>query len=257
MSDATVIPIAGGAILCDPSLAAQVEARWFDPLYWSGSPSGQVSGGRGAAWMVETPAGAGVLRHYRRGGAMARLLGDRYWWRGAVHTRPWREFQLLQDLYGQGLPVPQALAAHYRRHGLFYRADLLTRRLPQALTLAELLRAGQLDAPLMRQAGHTIARFHRAGAWHADLNAHNILRSGGEFYLIDFDRGELRPAAAGWQLQNLARLRRSLLKLGAAAAGSEAQFDAKLWQPLQQAHAAALENGHTEAAAAAAEKTRP
>src|SRR6185312_24099 len=66
-----------------------------------------------------------------------------------------------------------------------------------------------------------VGRFHRAGIWHADLNAHNVLVSPAGLHLIDFDRGRQRAPAAGWRLANLRRLRRSLLKLGAAAAGLE------------------------------------
>jgi 3-deoxy-D-manno-octulosonic acid kinase len=39
-----------------------------------------------------------------------------------------------------------------------------------------------------------IARFHRAGVWHADLTAHNILLEvRGVPWLLDFDRGRIRP----------------------------------------------------------------
>ena len=50
-------------------------------------------------------------------------------------------------------------------------------------------------------------------------------------YLIDFDRGRQRRPGEAWQLANLQRLRRSLVKLGAAAQG-EAVFEETLWKPL-------------------------
>jgi 3-deoxy-D-manno-octulosonic acid kinase len=76
-----------------------------------------------------------------------------------------------------------------------------------------------------------VARFHRAGVWHADLNAHNVLVTADGLYLIDFDRGRMRIPSPAWQQANLQRLRRSLLKLGAAA-GGEAAFETVVWQPL-------------------------
>jgi 3-deoxy-D-manno-octulosonic acid kinase len=79
--------------------------------------------------------------------------------------------------------------------------------------------------------GALVARFHRAGIWHADLNAHNVLVAPGQLYLIDFDRGRQRGPAETWQRANLQRLRRSLVKLGAAAQG-EASFEEQLWKPL-------------------------
>ena len=242
MNEATLKTTNAGAILCDVSIAAQVEDDWFDPTHW---PSGAVAGGRGAAWQVQTPAGAAVLRHYRRGGAVARLLGDRYFWNGAEHSRPFVEFRLLRHLQDLQLPAPRPLAARYRRSGLFYRADLLTRLIPEAQTLAELVRGRRLDPALMRRVGAAVAAFHANRVWHADLNAHNVLEAVGVVHLIDFDRGELRASREDWPQQNLERLRRSLLKVGAAGEG-QACFDSTLWQPLQDAYTAArrlLDNG--------------
>ncbi len=242
MNEATLKTTDASAILCDASIAAQVDDDWFDPAHWQ---SGAVAGGRGAAWQVYTPAGAAVLRHYRRGGAVARLLGDRYFWNGAERSRPFAEFRLLRHLQALQLPAPRPLAARYRRSGLFYRADLLTHLIPGAQTLAELARDHRLDAALMRQAGAAVAAFHANRVWHADLNAHNVLAAAGIVHLIDFDRGELRASRQDWPQQNLERLRRSLLKVGAAGEG-EAHFDSTLWQPLQGAYTAArtvLDNG--------------
>ncbi len=247
MNEAILKTSDASAILCDASIAAQVGDEWFDPAHWQ---SGAVAGGRGAAWQVQTTAGAAVLRHYRRGGAVARLLGDRYFWNGPERSRPFAEFRLLQHLQFLKLPAPRPLAARYRRDGLFYRADLLTHLIPDALTLAELVRDDRLDAALLREVGTTVAAFHANGVWHADLNAHNVLLASGVVHLIDFDRGELRASHEDWPQQNLERLRRSLLKVGAAGEG-EAHFDAALWQPLQESYTAArrvLDNGAAIAA---------
>jgi len=67
----------------------------------------------------------------------------------------------------------------------------------------------------------------RQGYW----IAHNVLVVPGELYLIDFDRGRLRKPATAWQQGNLQRLRRSLVKLGAAGHG-DAAFEETIWQPL-------------------------
>ena len=258
MNEATLKATGAGAILCEASIAAQVGDDWFDPAYWR---TAAVAGGRGAAWRVQTPAGEAVLRHFRRGGFVARFLGDRYFWHGAEQTRSFLEFRLLQRLRALGLPVPQPLAAHYRRSSVFYRADLLTRLIPSAATLAERLIQRRIDAATMHQVGTTIARFHAAGAFHADLNAHNVLfgevssvaaagPDGSAVYLLDFDRGELRASRDGWPQDNLDRLRRSLYKIGAAADG-EARFERELWQPLQDAYTDArqqFDNGAPPAA---------
>ncbi|GAB3791261.1 3-deoxy-D-manno-octulosonic acid kinase [Dyella agri] len=229
---------ADGAILFDATVSPQVDADWFVPERWRerGALRSQV-GGRGGVQLIATPAGECVLRHYRRGGMVAKLMGDRYLWRGADATRCFAEFRLLAEVARLGLPGPAPVAARYQRHGLFYRADLITRRIADVQTLAECLAAGKLDADMARETGSLVARFHRAGIWHADLNAHNVLVASSALYLIDFDRGRLRAPAEGWRLANLERLHRSLVKLGAAAQG-EATFRAAIWTPLLDAYEA-------------------
>ena len=205
-----------GAILFDCLRAAQADAAWLRPAHWLGAEEDAARGGRGAVWFVHGDFGAGVLRHYRRGGLMARINGDRYLWQDEESTRSFREFRLLTTLRARGLPVPAPLVAGYRRYGLYYRADLLTALIPRAQTLAQRLQAGAPVPANWGAIGATIARFHAQGAYHADLNAHNImLDDAGAVWLIDFDRGELRAAQPAWQQDNLARLQRSLRKLGA------------------------------------------
>lgn len=228
------------AILFDVAASSQVEPDWFVPQYWRERDSLRIqSGGRGGVAIITTPIGDCVLRHYRRGGMVASLLGDRYVWLGAQRSRPFQEFRLLAQIERLGLPGPVVVAARYCRHGMFYTADLITRRIADAQTLAECLATGTLDAPLAERVGSVIARFHEAGVWHADLNAHNVLVNPDGIYLIDFDRGRLREPAHDWQQANLQRLRRSLVKLGAAHQG-DAAFDKNIWQPLLQRYGKTL-----------------
>jgi 3-deoxy-D-manno-octulosonic acid kinase len=223
---------AEGAILFDAEVSPQVGHDWFAPDYWRGRGALRTqAGGRGGVAIGAAPVGECVLRHYRRGGLVAAAMGDRYLWTGAGRTRPFAEFRLLAEIARLELPGPLVVAARYCRHGLYYAADLITRRIADAQTLAECLAAGRLDGELAEEVGALVARFHRDGVWHADLNAHNVLVTPRALYLIDFDRGRMRIPATAWQRANLQRLRRSLLKLGAAAHG-EAAFEKNVWQPL-------------------------
>jgi 3-deoxy-D-manno-octulosonic acid kinase len=223
---------AEGAILFDAGVSPQVDGHWFDPAYWRDRAAlNTQAGGRGGVAVIATPAGECVLRHYRRGGMVAKLMGDRYLWTGANSTRGFAEFRLLQAMRRLELPAPQVVAARYQRLGLYYRADLITRRIADTQTLADCLAGGRLDEELAQEVGALVARFHRAGVWHADLNAHNVLVAASALYLIDFDRGRMRAPGQGWRLANLQRLRRSLFKLGAATDGEPA-FEQKVWKPL-------------------------
>jgi 3-deoxy-D-manno-octulosonic acid kinase len=208
-------PIRGGAMLYDASRAGNADAVWFDRLWWS--QRGEVrepAEGRGAAVFIDADARALVLRHYRRGGAMTRLRGDRYFWRGEALTRSYVEWHLLYVMRRAGLPVPVPIAAGYRRVDRFsYTADLLTEQIPASTSLAARLRAGPLALTGWIAIGRCLRRFHDDGIYHADLNAHNVLLDETDaVWLVDFDRGELRHPGY-WCDGNLVRLRRSIEKV--------------------------------------------
>ena len=206
--------LTGGVMLYDASRAGNAAAGWFDPGYWK--ERNEVEGearGRGTTHFVRTGRQQFVLRHYRRGGVIAKLMGDRYFWRNESVTRAFAEWQLLYHLHRAGLPVPAPVAARYRRHGLFYTADLITERLVDSISLAEALRRRGLPILGWITIGRCIRAFHDLGVCHADLNAHNILLVGEDaVYIIDFDRGRLMKPGM-WCDENLVRLRRSLEKI--------------------------------------------
>jgi 3-deoxy-D-manno-octulosonic acid kinase len=205
---------AGGAMLYDTSRAGNLTAEWFEPRYWANRS--ELEGhaqGRGTVWYLRGAEGRRyVLRHYRRGGLVARLWGDRYGWRDEPSTRPFAEWQLTYRLHRAGLPVPAPVGARYQRQGGHYRGDIITERLPTVGTLAECLRTGALSVATWIAIGRCIRRFHDFDVCHADLNAHNVLLSEESVYLVDFDRARLRPPGL-WRDTNLVRLHRSLEKV--------------------------------------------
>lgn len=205
-------------ILYDEALLDHASEELFSPRHWARREGLRgPAGGRGGAWFIAGPRGdEWVMRHYRRGGLVARLTSDWYLWTGLERTRPWREWRLLADLYAAGLPVPRPVAARVARRGLGYRGDLITERIPDSRSLAALLAETSFERIPWAAIGRCIRRLHDAGADHADLNAHNILINGrGEIFLVDFDRGRRRAPATLWQEANLGRLLRSLRKLAA------------------------------------------
>jgi 3-deoxy-D-manno-octulosonic acid kinase len=174
-------------------------------------------GGRGSVSFISVGGLELVYRRYLRGGLAARVSRDRYLWLGEARTRAFREFHLLAGLVRLGLPVPRPVAARYVRHGLSYRAELVTRRLPGVSSLAARWLAGEATDEDWAIAGRCIRRFHDAGVRHADLNANNIMLDGrGGAWLLDFDRGRMQPPGP-WREQVLARLGRSLEKIGTGA----------------------------------------
>lgn len=206
-----------GAILFDATRMRQAEPGWFSPAAWNGDARPVGHGGRGGAWFIDAqdghPVRRAVLRQYLRGGLVAAFNRETHLWRGIGRVRSFEEFRLTRELHGRGLPVPQPLAAQYLRSGLGYRAAILLDRIEGVRSLGDRVGVAGEGAP-WEEAGRLVARFHRAGLDHADLNAHNLLfDTTGQGWMIDFDRCSLRIPATAWREGNLSRLRRSLLKL--------------------------------------------
>ncbi|MBC7204556.1 MAG: 3-deoxy-D-manno-octulosonic acid kinase [Pusillimonas sp.] len=197
----------------------------FDPNNPRLQAQSVQQGGRQSAWFVQGPFGSAVLRHYRRGGLVARISADRYFWQGREATRSMAEFVMLHEMLAMGLPVPAPLAAAYWRQGISYRAALVVARIENAMPLAT-----QLNPENAAPVASVLKQFHDADVWHADLNAFNILLdANGHVWLVDFDRGRFRKMSARLRQRNLRRLRRSLSKVAGA------QGDA-FWQALNSAY---------------------
>jgi len=212
----------------------------FDPAWWRSRKrlTGEAAG-RGAAYFLEGLDGRPwVLRHNRRGGALARINHDRFLWVGSKHARALAETQLLAEMRAEGLPVPAPVAALAHRRGMFYRGDVITECIEDAEPLADRLMRSGLEAVAWYTLGQVIALFHRCGIHHADLNARNVLIDNeNAFHLIDFDKAR-RRRQGDWCLPNLSRLKRSLDKF----AGQTATFVflERDWAELQAGYDASM-----------------
>ncbi|MCB1581860.1 MAG: 3-deoxy-D-manno-octulosonic acid kinase [Marinicella sp.] len=220
-------------ILAAANIAEHVDADWFKQNYWINQ--GRLLGansGRGTAWTIKSEWGKWVLRHYLRGGLYAKLSKDHYLWTGINNSRAFKEFKLLNKLQKLNLPCPKPVAALVRKKGLFYQNDLIMEHIGHEQTFAQTLnKESQLSDWIL--AGKTIAQFHQAGVYHSDLNAHNILLRNDQAFLIDFDKGNIRPPQKAWQLQNLSRLKRSIEKISGRSCEDELK---QFWQTLLEAY---------------------
>jgi 3-deoxy-D-manno-octulosonic acid kinase len=231
----TVEKTGTGAILYDPTVLNHIEDASFSSAAWqhsSGIEGRLRSAGRGATSVVSDGRRTFVIRHYHRGGLVARATNDAYLWLGENRTRSFKEFRLLSALTAKGLPVPRPAAARYRRRGAFlYTADLITEYAPGIRPLSVRI-SDDTGRDFWRRLGAGISRFHDAGVNHADLNAYNVQVDGNdETFILDFDRGRLMTQDRGsWRERNLARLRRSLEKVRRLDTG--ARFSMTDWQAL-------------------------
>jgi 3-deoxy-D-manno-octulosonic acid kinase len=175
--------------------------------------------GRGRVWDVPTPAGRVVVRPYLRGGFLAPLARDRYLLLG--RPRPERELFLGLEARARGIPTPEPLAAVVYPRAATYAGELVTRLVPGAPDMAELLFAGELGPAerlrLCRAAGAFLRRLHDAGLRHPDLNLKNLLCrfDGGQWalHVLDLDRARLgAPVPAAARRRMVRRFFRSLAK---------------------------------------------
>ena len=191
-----------------------------------------IPSGRGAAYRIGLPGGLRVvLRLYRRGGLLARLVRETYL---GFRPRPLRELALTAEIRRRGVAAAEVLAARVEG-GITYRGALVTAEVPAAATLVEALRTapdGAARQALAAATGRAVATLHAAGVFHADLNLTNLLVHPGDdgprIVLLDFDRARLQatPLSVRLRRRNLKRLARSLAKLdptGALAGDAERQ----------------------------------
>ena len=203
----------------------------FDLAWWRRRGSVEALGaGRGQLHKVANARGSYLMRHYYRGGLMARVSRDLFLAQGVAASRAMREFTLLRALRSLGLPVPRACAARYRRVAvLWYRADILVELIPDAVDVARLLhRQRALTTAEWQALGRAVRDLHDAQCFHSDLNCHNLmLGSHGQAWIVDFDKCGFRAGDA-WKAGNLDRLHRSLrkeLRLDPAFRWGEAQWE--------------------------------
>lgn len=185
----------------------------FDAAWWEqqGLTVDRFSG-RGTVDVVRCGEQRWVLRQFRRGGLVGRLVDHSYVWTGLAKTRPWREWNLLAELHSAGLPVAEPVAAYVSRKGMQYTGFILSALIEHATPLLQLLQRDRLGTAAWSRLGRTIRHFHRAHVHHPDLNISNVLvHEDGRFFLVDFDRGRLHAGTAVLQA-DIRRLRRSLDK---------------------------------------------
>jgi len=201
-------------VLYDGDALDQVDTNWFQESYWRKHDLvlNEVLG-RGPTLFVSQLDEVWVLRHYRRGGFMARLTEDKYFWMGLEHTRAFREWRLLRELFDRNMPVPRPVAAYVSREGLSYRASLITACIQNSQSLASMISGGLVREFHWQSIGNTLRCFHDESVNHMDLNAHNILIDEQQrIFIVDFDKGGFRRDGA-WKKNNVDRLLRSLRKI--------------------------------------------
>ena len=160
-----------------------------------------------------------VVRQYSHGGLFRIFTRDLY----LFGARSIRELALTEKILSRGIPTIQPIGAIHRSVLLlFYKAYLLSLEISGAKDLIQYFQEiGPhpsrerllLKRRTIRSAGLLVHQFHEAGFFHGDLQLKNILVSGEQLFLIDFDRSYQKDAlTADEKKKNLLRLNRSVEK---------------------------------------------
>jgi len=233
----TVERTKNGAILYDKAIINQISDERFTPEGWlhAETLTGSLrSSGRGNTMFVGNVPRQFVLRHYRRGGLLGKLVRDTYVFSGEDLTRSFMEWRLLDKLAANNMNVPRPAAARFCRHGTFYTADLITVRIPDVVSLSQYIAAEDRDEAFWQSVGAAIWKFHEAGVYHADMNAYNVqVDKDGDIWMLDFDKGALKSPGP-WQQETLSRLHRSLRKV--LDLDPRLHFRAANWEQLLQGY---------------------
>lgn len=223
-----------GATPAGRAMVRAEASEWLDAILargdtlhgWAaGRPGVREFPGRGRVYSIRAPVpgpdsrARWAVRHYRRGGAMAMHMEDRYLRVG--RPRPFREIEASCLARARGVRTPAVVAGATYVDGPYYRCDLVTEVVPGVKTLADLLHEhdgtrGWLVS--MGRAGALVRRLAEAGVFHVDLNARNVLMADDpdeEPWVVDLDRARiLGRSSASVRDRMQVRLTRSIVKTG-------------------------------------------
>jgi 3-deoxy-D-manno-octulosonic acid kinase len=200
-------------ILFDSEHFSAPRPEIFTSQHWhlKDAITGQATG-RGTTFFFQHNKNEYVLRHYHRGGIVSKILSDQYLYTCLELSRAWQEFKLLQYMQTIGLASPKPSAAMVTKHSIYYQADIILTKIPDAQDLHHILLKKSLPTDIWQKIGQTVAAFHHHQIYHHDLNIHNImLDAENRVWLIDFDKCGIRRGNH-WKKANLMRLERSLIK---------------------------------------------
>ncbi len=160
-----------------------------------------------------------VFRQYVHGGLFSNVMKNVF----CFGSRSFQELALTEEIRSAGIPTILPIAAiHQTIFFSFYHAYLLSLEVRGAIDLIQYFQEMGTSPPcekisqkrkMIRRIGLLIRKLHQEGFFHRDLQMKNILVSGDQILLIDFDRSyRKKPLSTQERMKNLIRLNRSVEK---------------------------------------------
>lgn len=172
----------------------------------------RLSGRVSASSARLTGIGPIIVKHYRRGGLLSYLMKRSYLKWGK--TRCQVEYDQLQNACHSGISVPEPIAYAYKGL-LFYQAWLITREIPNPLSLANLsILDTERTLTAQKKLIEQMALLIDNNIYHTDLHPGNVLvDSKNCIFIIDFDKAHLyMKSKTNLQKKYIQRWNRAVLK---------------------------------------------
>ena len=114
--------------------------------------------GRSTTYFFQHNKNEYVLRHYRRGGLIGKVLSDQYMYTGIEKSRAWQEFKLLLRMKNMDLNCPTPIASDVEEDA-YYQADIILKKISSAKDLHHILLANSLSADVWKKLGKPLPNF--------------------------------------------------------------------------------------------------
>lgn len=128
-----------------------------------------------------------AIKRYHRGGILGKIISNLYLRIGK--TRAEVEFERFFEANQIGINAPEPLVFAYTK-GLLYKAWIVTREIPQAISLSELSKADEEKArDVATAAAMQMRTLIENRLFHVDLHPGNVIvDANSKVYLMDFDK---------------------------------------------------------------------
>ncbi|MCX7830271.1 MAG: hypothetical protein N2445_04350 [Acidobacteria bacterium] len=165
--------------------------------------------GRGTAKLIEYKGKNYIIKKEARGGMLSFFLPDKFFLLSLFHN----EIEINRLMEREGLAIPIVLR-FWKKHNILNEVYTLTPYLDGSFSLKDIVLRSDIDKEKVYLAGQTVAKMHKIGVYHFDLNLGNIIFSNYNCFIIDLKNSYIYdfPLNKTLSKKNLLRIFRSYLK---------------------------------------------
>lgn len=168
-----------------------------------------LSSGRGTSKLIDYKGQKYILKKEARGGLFSLILPDYFFSLSPFY----KEIEINNIMEQKGLTIPIVLRFG-KRHNILWEIFTLTKFIDDCVSLKQITLDEAFDEKRVVSAGSVIAKMHKIGLYHSDLNIGNIIFSEKGTFIIDFKNSYFYSAPLNKTLarKNLIRLFQSYIK---------------------------------------------